>query len=120
MNVESGFYIHPLLSTLYPPLPLEFFDVDSRFSQHLFRQIISIPFCIDNLLNSRIDYHLGADNARVVRTIEGGSTDPHAMVRGLDDRILLSVEAATEFMPFSGGDALAFAKAPNVQTMLQP
>ncbi len=37
-NVESGFYIHPLLSTFYPPSSLEFLNFNSRFLEHLLRQ----------------------------------------------------------------------------------
>jgi hypothetical protein len=34
----------------------------------------------------------------MVSTIKGGFTDPHPVVSGLNNGILLSVEAAAEFM----------------------
>jgi hypothetical protein len=55
----------------------------------------------------------------MVCAIKGGPTNPYAVVGGLDDRILLSMESAAEFMPLPRRNALFFTEATDVQTMFQ-
>jgi len=55
----------------------------------------------------------------MVCAIKGGSPDPHTMIGGLDDGILLCMEPAAELMSFPRGDAQFLAKATSFQAMFQ-
>ena len=55
----------------------------------------------------------------MVRTVKSGFADLHPVVSGLNDGILLSMEAAAEFVSLSRRDALFLPEATNLQTMLQ-
>ncbi len=55
----------------------------------------------------------------MVRTIKGGITDLHSVVSGLNNRILLGMEAATELMSLSRRNPSFLPEATNLQAMLQ-
>ncbi len=82
-------------------LTIKFCNINSRLIEHGRGEFVRVAHFINDSVNPSIDDHLGADDARVVRTIEGGPTDPDAVIGGLDDRILFRVEATAEFMAFS-------------------
>ena len=83
-------------------------------------QGVGVPLLKNDLLDSCIDDHLGANDAGMVCAIKGGSPDPHTMIGGLDDGILFCMKPAAELMSFPRGDASFLAKAPNSQAMFQP
>jgi len=99
--------------------PVDLLDSYLRFFQHLPGQGVGVPLLKNDLLDSCIDDHLGADDAGMVSAIKRGSPDPHPMIGGLDDGILLCMEPAAELMSFPRGDAQSLAKAPNFQAMFQ-
>ena len=115
-----AFSIHFLLSTLYLPFSIKLLNFDSGLFQHLHRQDIRIAILIDHLLNSCINDHLRANNARMVRTIQGSSPDLDAMVGSLDNRILLGMKAAAELVSLSGRNSLFLSEATNIQTVFHP
>ena len=99
--------------------PLDLLDSYLRFFQHLPGQGVGVTLLKNDLLDSCIDDHLGADDAGTVCAIKRGSPDPHPMIGGLDDGILLCMEPAAELMSFPRGDAQSLAKTPNFQAMFQ-
>jgi len=54
----------------------------------------------------------------MVGTVKGGPADLHSVVGGLNNGILLGVEAAAEFVSFPRRDALPFTKASHIQAVL--
>jgi hypothetical protein len=101
-------------------LTIKFCNINSGLIEHRHGEFVRVAFLIDDSVNSSIDDHLGADDAGVVRTIEGRPTDPNAMIGGLNDGILFRMEATAEFMAFSRGDFQLLTEAADVQTMIHP
>src|SRR4030043_1301530 len=99
--------------------PVDLLDSYLRFFQHLPGQGVGVTLLKNDLLDSSIDNHLRTDDAGMVCAIKGGSPDPHTMIGGLDDGILLCMEPAAELMSFPRGDAQFLAKATNLQAMFQ-
>jgi len=56
----------------------------------------------------------------MVGAVQRCPLNSHAVVSGLNDAILFGMEATAEFMSLSGRDAHLPAKAPDVQTVLDP
>jgi hypothetical protein len=54
----------------------------------------------------------------MVGTVKGGSPDLHSMVGGLNNGILLGVEATAELVSFPGRDGLLLTEASDVQAVL--
>jgi len=81
------------------------------FSCHFPRQFIGITFSIYNPVDAGIDDHLGADYTGHCGAIEGGAIDIDAVTGGLDNGILLGVQAAAEFVALSRGDIETFPQA---------
>jgi hypothetical protein len=55
----------------------------------------------------------------VICTVKGGFTDLHAMVSGLNNGILLSMEAAAELMSLPRRNTLSLPEAAHVEAMVQ-
>ena len=85
---------------------------------HLIRQGVWIAVLKDDLLDARVDDHLCADAARLVRAVERGAFDARAVFGGLDDRILLGMQSAAYLVPLAGRNAELFAQAPAVSAVL--
>jgi len=112
---------YPLRSpaTLHWRPSLESFHLDPGLFKHSSGQVISIAFFVNDPFDAGIDNHLRADDTGVVGAVERGSSDCHSVISGLNDGVLLSVEATAEFMSFPRGDGLLFAKATDLEAVLQ-
>ena len=62
--------------------------------QHLLSQFIRIRICINNPLNTSIDQYFSTDNTRLMSTIQRTSVNGYAMISGLNNGILLSMDTA--------------------------
>jgi len=82
-------------------------------------QVIAIAFVIDDSFDARIDQHLRADDTGVVGAVECGASDRDSMIGGLNDGVLFSVKTTAEFMSFTRGDGLLFAKTTDLKAVLQ-
>ena len=110
---------HTLPSTLYSPCSIVLYQFDPRLLQHRFGQGIGVTFLVDDLLNARIDDHLGADDAGMVRAVKSRTTNRNAVVSCLDDGILFRMQAPAQFVAFPRGDAKLLAQAACIEAMFQ-
>src|SRR3972149_8823108 len=93
-------------------------NLDPRFLDHLLRQSIGIAVLKDGLLHARINDHLRADAARLVRAVERCAFYACAVFGGLNDRVLLGMEPAAYLVPLAGRYAEFFPQASAVSTGL--
>ncbi len=91
---------------------------DARFLQHLRRQGVGIAVFEYNVLHARVDDHLGADAAWLIRAIERRAVNIRSMLGSLDNRILLGMETSADFVPLPGRDSPLFAETSAIETML--
>src|SRR3990170_5349369 len=85
--------------------------LDPRFLDHLLRQGVGIAVLKDDLFHARINDHLRADAARLVRAVERCAFDAGTVFGGLDDRVLLGMEPAAYLVPLAGRNAEFFPQA---------
>src|SRR3972149_11993033 len=93
-------------------------NLDPRFLDHLLRQGVGIAVLKDDLLHARINDHLRADAARLVRAVERCAFDACAVFGGLDDRVLLGMEPAAYLVPLAGRNAEFFPQASALSAVL--
>src|SRR3990172_11318531 len=92
--------------------------LDPRFLDHLLRQGVGIAVLKDDLFHARIDDHLRADAARLVRAVERCAFYACAVFGGLDDGVLLGMEPAAYLVPLAGRYAEFFPQASAVIAVL--
>ena len=70
-----------------------FSDDNVGFGEELLRKIVDVSFRIDDLLDPRVDEYLGTHRTGVCGGVDGTVLDAHTEVRGLNDRVLFSMDS---------------------------
>ncbi len=85
--------------------------LDVRLGDHFACQFIGISFTVDHSGNAGVDEHLCADDAGHCGAVQGGAIDIGAMLGGLNDGVLLGVQATAELVPLPGRYSEPLAQA---------
>jgi hypothetical protein len=76
--------------------------IQGRLGDHFPGQFIGVPFTVDYPGYTGIDDHFSADDARHGGAVQCGTIDICAVLGGLDNGILFSVQTTAEFVAFAG------------------
>src|SRR5512133_4038924 len=85
--------------------------IDGGLGDHLAGQIIGIALAVDHGGYSGVDDHFCADDTGHRGAVQGGAVNVGAVLGGLDDGVLLGVQAAAELVALPGRDIEPLAQA---------
>ena len=80
-------------------------DGDVCQAENFEREVVGVAFTENHTGYARIDDHFGAYNAGLVGAVKGSSVNADAELCGLDDGVLLGVNAVAELVLGAGGYA---------------